>query len=64
MGKAVPKNIKSKANTLMSTYPDKVSKDFEANKVFIDSFKMPLSKEERNLVAGFIARTKAKASSA
>lgn len=62
MGKAVPKNIKSKANTLLATYPNEVSADFEKNKRFIDSFGMPLGKEVRNLIAGFVTRKKAKAS--
>jgi len=58
MGKAVPQPIKSKANTIMATYPD-LPKDFDAIKKFIDEFKMPLSKPQRNLVAGYIARKKA-----
>ena len=60
MGKAVPQNIKSKANTLLAAYPDEVPKDFDSIKRFIDSFGMPLSKPQRNLVAGFIARQKSK----
>lgn len=59
MGKAVPSNIKSKANILIQTYPD-LPKDFDSIKKFIDTLEMPLSKPQRNLVAGFIARTKAK----
>ena len=62
MGKAVPQNIKSRANTLIHTYPKELSPDFEANKRFIDSFGMPLSKPQRNLVAGFISRQMSKAS--
>ncbi|MCR4368598.1 MAG: 30S ribosomal protein S17e [archaeon] len=60
MGKAVPQNIKSKANLLMQTYGDEVPADFESAKRFIDGFKMPLSKPQRNLVAGFISRKKGK----
>jgi len=59
MGKAVPSNIKSKASILIQTYPD-LPKDFDSIKKFIDTLEMPLSKPQRNLVAGFIARTKAK----
>ncbi|HIH09339.1 MAG TPA: 30S ribosomal protein S17e [Candidatus Diapherotrites archaeon] len=61
MGKAVPQNIKSKANVLLQTYPDQVSADFELNKKFVDSIGMPLSSTQRNLVAGFLTRKKAKA---
>ncbi|MCR4335942.1 MAG: 30S ribosomal protein S17e [archaeon] len=59
MGKAVPQNIKSKANILLQTYPTEVPKDFDSIKKFIDSFKMPMSKSQRNLIAGFLARKKA-----
>lgn len=59
MGKAVPKNIKSKANTLLATYPDKITTDFEANKRFIDSLGMDMAKTVRNLIAGFVTRKKA-----
>ena len=61
MGKAVPKNIKSKANTLLATYPDQISEDFDKNKAFINSIGMPLGKEVRNLIAGFMTRKKSKA---
>lgn len=61
MGKAVPQNIKSKANALLQSYPEQLSDDFEANKKFVDSIGMPLSKPQRNLVAGFITRKKVKA---
>ncbi|HZX19941.1 MAG TPA: 30S ribosomal protein S17e [archaeon] len=63
MGKAVPQQIKSKANLLLQTYPNEIPKDFDSVKKFVDSFKMPLSKSQRNLIAGFIARKKAKAAS-
>ena len=59
MGKAVPQNIKSKANILLETYSNEIPKDFEEIKKFVDSFGMPMSKPQRNLVAGFIARKKA-----
>ena len=62
MGKAVPKNIKSKANTLLAMYPSEVSEDFDKNKQFINSLGMPLSKEVRNLIAGFLTRQKGKQS--
>ena len=58
MGKAVPQNIKSKANTLLDTYPDRFSSDFEKNKELINDFDMSLSKQQRNLLAGYISRVK------
>lgn len=58
MGKAVPQNIKSKANLLLQTYPNELSSDFEANKTFINSFEMLLSKQQRNLIAAYITRMK------
>ena len=64
MGKAVPQNIKSKANVLLKTYPDDVHDDFELNKKFVDSIGMPLSTTQRNLVAGFLTRKKSKAKEA
>ena len=60
MGKAVPKNVKSQANVILATYPDKVSGDFIKNKDFINSVGMPLAKTQRNLIAGFLTRKKAK----
>ncbi len=60
MGKAVPQNIKSRANSLVRAYPDLFSKDFDKNKVLIDSFNMSLSKTQRNLIAGYISRAKEK----
>jgi len=63
LGKAVPHNIKNKANTLLQTYPNDVPGDFDSIKKFIDSFKMHMSKSQRNLVAGFLARKKAQSKS-
>ncbi len=63
MGKAVPQKIKSTANVLLKTYPGDLGADFVANKRFVDTFEMPLSKPQRNLVAGFITRKKSKAKS-
>ncbi len=64
MGKAVPKNIKSKANALLKAYPDEFKGDFIQNKQELAKLGIPLAKEQRNLVAGFITRkvSKAKAS--
>tara|TARA_Y100000310_G_C20702153_1_gene830913 strand:+ start:4756 stop:4947 length:192 start_codon:yes stop_codon:yes gene_type:complete len=58
LGKAVPQNIKSKANILLQTYPNDMPSDFDSIKKFVDSFEMPMSKSQRNLVAGFLTRKK------
>lgn len=60
MGKAVPKAIKARAKTLMKLLPGKFAKDFEHNKRALDSLKLPFSKTDRNLIAGFITRQMAK----
>jgi len=56
MGKAVPKNLKSRAAVLMKEYPDKFTIDFEQNKQFLDSLELPFSNQVRNLISGFITR--------
>ncbi len=56
MGKAVPRAIKMRANTLIRLLPEKFSRDFEKNKRVIDSFDVQFSKVDRNLIAGFITR--------
>ncbi len=62
MGKAVPKNIKSKANALVKADAAEFG-DFEQNKKLLGELGIPLAKEQRNLVAGFLTRkvNKAKA---
>ncbi len=60
MGKAVPQKVKSTANVLLQTYPGQLTGDFGQNKKFVDTFEMPLSITQRNLVAGFITRKVAK----
>lgn len=60
MGKAVPKNVKSKANLLLKVKPENFTLDFEKNKKAIDFLQLPISKSIRNLVAGFITREKVK----
>ncbi len=57
LGKAVPKNIKIRAEKLLKEFPDKFTADFEKNKQIIDELELPFSKIDRNLVAGFITRT-------
>ncbi len=63
MGKAVPKNIKSKANALVKAKVTEFTDDFEENKKLLGTLGIPLAKEQRNLVAGFLTRkvNKAKA---
>jgi len=56
MGKAVPKSLKTKAEILMEEFPKQVSHDFNKNKEFLNTFELSLSKSQRNLVAGYIAR--------
>ncbi len=57
MGKAVPKGIKSRANAAMKTFPDSFGSDFDKNKLTVNDLGLPLSKTDRNLVAGFLTRT-------
>lgn len=56
MGKAVPKNVKSKAGILLKEKPELFTTDFEKNKNALGELQIPLSKAVRNLVAGFITR--------
>ncbi len=56
MGKAVPKGIKSRANLLIESFPETFTKDFDKNKEFVMQLKLPFSKKERNVMAGFITR--------
>lgn len=56
MGKAVPKNVKSKAGILLKERPGLFCTDFEKNKALLNELSLPLSKTVRNLVAGFITR--------
>ncbi len=57
MGKSVPKGVKNKAEILLRERDD-FSKDFEKNKEVINSMNFGFSKKIRNLIAGFISRTK------
>lgn len=63
MGKAVPQNIKSKVRELLKTHGSEFGTEFDKNKQVINSFGIPLSKEQRNLVAGYITRLKSKKAS-
>ncbi len=56
MGKAIPRGIKQRANTLLTERPELFTTDFEKNKKAIDSLGIPMFKTTRNLIAGFIVR--------
>ncbi len=56
MGKAVPKSIKSRAEYLLENFKEKFSTDFEKNKTVINGIDLPLSKVDRNIMAGYISR--------
>lgn len=56
MGKSVQKSIKSRAEVLLEKCGEKFSKDFENNKKALKELDMPLSKTDRNVMAGYIAR--------
>ena len=56
MGKAVPRGIKRKAEFLLKAYPERFGKDFEKNKEALQDLDLPLSQQERNWLAGFLAR--------
>ena len=56
MGKAVPRQIKIRAEFLLQQFPKRFTQDFEHNKAALASFQLPFSKTDRNLMAGFITR--------
>ena len=56
MGKAVPKGIKARAEEIQKYFPDKITSNFDQNKGFINSLALPITKTNRNLVAGFLTR--------
>ncbi len=56
LGKAVPKSIKSRVETLLELFPDKFGTDFEKNKQLLNQLDLSLGKFDRNMIAGFITR--------
>lgn len=64
MGKAVPKNIKSRAGQLLEVYPDKFTGDFSKNNEFVKTLKLPLSKSTINRIVGYIGRSVKKSAAA
>lgn len=61
LGKAVPKAIKMRVETLLQEIPEKFSTDFEKNKEALNSLNLPFSVFDRNMMAAFLTR-KVKAS--
>ena len=58
MGKAIPKYIKMRARKILELVPDKFGQDFEVNKTEVKALNLPISKTERNLIAGYFVRLK------
>lgn len=56
MGKAVPKGLKSRGNTIIKLYKEQLSLEFEKNKAFVNSLKLPFTTSVRNTVAGYITK--------
>lgn len=56
MGKSVSKGLKYRSEVLIRDLPEKFGKDFEKNKNSLDTMPLGLSKENRNIVAGFVTR--------
>jgi ribosomal protein S17E len=56
MGKAVSKGLKYKGEVLLKELPEKFGKDFEKNKKELNELELGLSKNTRNVLAGYIVR--------
>ena len=56
MGKAVPRSIKMRVETLLEKFPDRFGSDFENNKQILNELNLSLSRFDRNMIAGFITR--------
>lgn len=56
MGNIMTADIKSVSSDLLEKFPDRFSRDFEANKKILRELKLFESKIVRNKVAGYIAR--------
>ena len=56
MGRVKPKFIKSLAEKLLETYPDRFTESFEENKKAVAELTDIPSKTVRNKVAGYITR--------
>ena len=60
MGKAVSKGLKYRAEVLVKEMPDKFGKDFEKNKINLNTLELGLSKTSRNVLAGYMVRLSSK----
>jgi small subunit ribosomal protein S17e len=56
LGKAVPRSIKIKVETLLEKFPERFGPDFERNKQILSDLNLSLSRFDRNMIAGFITR--------
>jgi len=56
MGKSVLKGLKYRSEVLLKEFPDRFGEKFDKNKVALGSMELGLSKESRNVVAGYITR--------
>lgn len=58
MGKVRTESVKRLAEELLSRYPRQFGSDFEANKSFLNSLGLKISKKMRNRVLGYITQLK------
>jgi len=64
MGRIKTTMIKRTANTLIKTYPEKFTEDFEKNKQAVEELSEMESKKLRNIIAGYLTRLTRKQRSA
>ena len=58
MGKVRTESVKRLANELLRRYPRRFSTDFEANKNFLNSLGIKMTKKMRNRTVGYITQLK------
>ncbi|MCD6263923.1 30S ribosomal protein S17e [Candidatus Bathyarchaeota archaeon] len=56
MGKVRTESVKRLAEALLSRYPNGFGEDFEANKAFLNSLGLKISKRMRNRIVGYITQ--------
>ncbi len=56
MGKAVPRSIKMRVETLLEKFPERFTANFEKNKQVLGELDIELSRFDRNMIAGFLTR--------
>ncbi len=59
MGKVRTEAVKRVSRTLVESYSDRFSTDFEANKAVVNELVSTKSKKSRNWIAGYVTRLKA-----